>query len=57
MRTLRTGLAIVLLLLAAFCIFGFMASFEPGVDPIWKIVYATVGVGSVMVAIWLFGKK
>jgi len=57
MRMLRIGLAIVLLLLAAFCVFGFMASFEPGADPIWKIAFSIVGVGSVIGAIWLFVKK
>jgi len=54
---LRIGLAVALLLLAGFCVFGFMASFEPGVDLVWKIAYPTVGVVSVIAAIWLFLKK
>jgi len=57
MRMLRIGLAVALLLLAGFCVFGFMASFEPGVDLVWKIAYPTVGVVSVIAAIWLFLKK
>jgi hypothetical protein len=27
---------------AAFCAFGFLASFEPGVSPAWKVGYAVV---------------
>lgn len=57
MRMLRIGLAIALLLLAAFCVFGFMASSEPGVDLVWQIAYPVVGVFSAVAAIWLFVKK
>lgn len=32
----------VCLLLAAFFLFGFLASFEPGVSTAWKVGYATV---------------
>ncbi len=30
------------LAVAAFCVFGFLASFEPGVGPAWKAGYAVV---------------
>ena len=33
------------LIVAAFCGFGFLSSFEPGVSIAWKIGYAVLGLG------------
>jgi hypothetical protein len=37
-------LRVICLLFAAFCSFGFLASFEPGVSAGWKFGYAAVSV-------------
>jgi hypothetical protein len=39
---LRLLATLASLAIAAFCVFGFLASFEPGVGPVWKIGYAVV---------------
>jgi hypothetical protein len=39
---LRLLATLASLAIAAFCVFGFLASFEPGVGPAWKIGYAVV---------------
>jgi hypothetical protein len=52
---LRVILTVVLLMLAAACGFGFLASTEPGTAPMWKVAYGVGGalfVG-VTVLIWL----
>lgn len=40
---------------AAFCVFGFLASFEPGVSAAWKVGYAVVFVVALLgaAAAWL----
>ena len=52
----RAVVALVLLAVAAFCVFGFLATFEP-IDPeaqlIWRAVYGGVGLGCVAGAVWL----
>lgn len=52
---LRVILTVVLLMLAAACGFGFLASTEPGTAPIWKVAYGAGGALFVGVAvlIWL----
>ena len=52
--SMRILLAIALLLIAAFCLFGFMASFEPGPNHVYfRVGYAVVGVlcGGLAVAV------
>lgn len=46
---LRIALVVVCLLLAGFCLFGFMATFEPGVRHamIFRIGYGVVGLGCI----------
>ena len=47
--------ALVLLAIAAFCVFGFMATFEPPADankPL-RVIYGLVGVGCLAGAAWL----
>ena len=39
---LRLLATLASLAIAAFCVFGFLASFEPGVSPAWKVGYAVV---------------
>jgi hypothetical protein len=36
--------SIAFISIAAFCGFGFMASFEPGNSPLWKAGYGLLGV-------------
>lgn len=38
---------IVLFGISAFCVFGFLESFEPGNGVLWRIGYGTFGCGSV----------
>jgi hypothetical protein len=41
----RIATAFILALLAAFCDFGFLASYEPPGSPGMRIVYAALGIG------------
>ena len=43
---------VLLLLLVGFCVFGFLASFEPGTEA-FKAVYGIVGSGCLLAAGWL----
>ncbi|MBD3673031.1 MAG: hypothetical protein HUJ26_05850 [Planctomycetaceae bacterium] len=43
---LRILISVVCLAVAACCVYGFMASFEPGIGAVWKIGYAAVGISS-----------
>jgi hypothetical protein len=36
------------LAIAAFCVFGVLASFEPGVGSAWKVAYGIVFVGALL---------
>lgn len=47
-----TGLALVAV--ALFCVFGFLASFEPGNGLPWKVGYGVCGAGSLFLALRLF---
>ena len=53
---LRILAALAFLALAAFCLFGFMASFEPSDAPRWpwKIGYALAGIGAITASLRLF---
>jgi hypothetical protein len=46
--------SLLLISLAAFCGFGFLASFEPGNDPFWKLAYGLLGSACLicLIAIW-----
>lgn len=46
--------ALALLAVALFCVFGFLASFEPGNGLQWKIGYAALGCGCLTGAVVLF---
>ncbi len=51
----RSLVSVACLTVAAFCVFGFMASFEPGVAVGWKIGYASLFVAFVAASVvpWL----
>lgn len=55
----RIVVGILLLLVAGFCVFGFLASFEDGIDPwhLTKAVYGVVGIGCLVAAGWLFFRR
>ncbi|MFK7819137.1 MAG: hypothetical protein AB8G99_10490 [Planctomycetaceae bacterium] len=44
--------SIVLLAVAGFCGFGFLASFEPPGSLIWKLGYAVSGLSALIGAVW-----
>lgn len=51
---LKAFWAVLLLLVASFCIFGFLASFEPGDRHLaWRFGYAVVGLGALAVGLGL----
>lgn len=50
-RVLLAILSLFGVLFAAFCVFGFLASHEPGVSPVWKIGYAAGFVMSMAVSV------
>ncbi|MCA9284959.1 MAG: hypothetical protein KDA22_07090 [Phycisphaerales bacterium] len=47
-------LAILLLLVALFCAYGFLAAHEPGISPAWRWGYAGAGGLCVALALTLF---
>ena len=51
----RIILAILLFFLTAYCIFGYLATFEPATRNIvaWRSVYITFGAGSFLLGVWL----
>jgi hypothetical protein len=53
-RVLRLVAAVVLLALAVFCAYGFVASFEPGDFQVFRIGYPLVGL-LCLAAVWLIG--
>ena len=55
----RIVVGVLLLLVAGFCVFGFLASFEPGADPshLFKAAYGVVGIGCLAAAGWLFFRR
>jgi len=55
----RIVVGVLLLLVAGFCVFGFLASFEPGADPwhLTKAIYGVVGIGCLAVAGRLFFRR
>jgi hypothetical protein len=52
----RLGIATAIIPVLGFCVFGFMATFEP-LDPTtqltWRIVYGTVAIACIALVIWL----
>ena len=54
-QILRLLYAVLLLGVALFAVFGFLATFEPSEQSVlpWRIGYAAVGIGAVIVVIWL----
>lgn len=53
----RALFAVPYILLALFCGFGFLASFEPGPHLVFKIAYSALGLASAAVAGWLIGRN
>lgn len=55
----RIVAGVLLVLIAGFCVFGFLASFEPGADPwhVFKAAYGVVGIGCLFAAGWLFFRR
>ncbi|MCH2134165.1 MAG: hypothetical protein MK116_10485 [Phycisphaerales bacterium] len=43
-RPASVALAIIFFLLAVFCLYGLLASFEPGTSLWWKVGYGLAGV-------------
>jgi serine/threonine protein kinase len=56
-RWLKIFIAALAFLVAAFCVFGFIASFEPGDNGIFKILYSAIGVACILSGVWLLRKK
>ncbi|HLN26983.1 MAG TPA: hypothetical protein VK395_04520 [Gemmataceae bacterium] len=59
-HVLKVLVAIVLILVAGFCIYGFRAGFEPSADPsyLMRILYALVGAASLFAGGYLMlGRK
>jgi hypothetical protein len=54
---MKRSSASLLLLIAAFCVYGFLASFEPGPNLAFRIGYPVVGVLCLGSAVWLLGRK
>lgn len=54
-QVIRIIYALLLVCVAVFSAFGFMATFEPSDFDvvIWRIGYAAVGVGAIVAAVWL----
>ena len=49
--------AVFLLAVAAFCVFGFLATFEPPVTGAVRVIYVVLGIVSLVGAGWLVSKK
>lgn len=52
MIVLRLIAVMTLLLVAAFCAFGILATFEPPGSQMWRIGYAAAGVACLVAAAW-----
>jgi len=51
---MRWIIAILCLPIAGFCVFGFLATFEPGSPLIFRIIYLTIGLLCLAGMIWPF---
>lgn len=52
----RVVTAALLAAVALFCVFGFLATFEPlsrSVQITWRIVYSLTGLSCLVIAVWL----
>lgn len=58
-KLIRITIAVVLVGVAAFCIFGLLASYEPGIGPavLFRVLYSIVGLASLGMAGWLVWPK
>jgi hypothetical protein len=57
MRLFRILFAVALLLVTAFCVYGFLASFEPPSFLIIRIGYAVLGMGCLIAAFWFLRQR
>ena len=56
-RVFSAIIAVVLILLAGFCVFGFLASFEPGPNLVFRIGYPVLGIAAASAGFWLLLRK
>jgi len=56
LRWVRIVLAAIAFLLAAFCVYGFIASLEPG-EEIFRIIYPVIAAVCIVSGIWLLRKR
>jgi hypothetical protein len=64
-KTLTESLGLVVRLISgvmlfgisAFCVFGFLASFEPGVGMMWKVGYGLLGCFCLTGVVWLLVRR
>jgi hypothetical protein len=54
LNIIRAG---ILFVFALFCVYGFLASFEGGVNPAWKVGYAATGIAAAAGGFWLLFRK
>jgi len=47
-RFAKLLLAVVLLAVAGFCVFGFLATYEPPGLVVWRVIYAALGLVSLL---------
>jgi len=58
-KVVRIAGAVVLVGIAAFCVFGFLSAAEAGADAVWsvRILYGAIGLASLGGAAWLAWPK
>lgn len=58
-QLVRIAVGIFLLLVAGFCLFGLLASFEPGVDSAYlsRTCYGIAGIVCILTAGWLVFRR
>ena len=54
---IRLMIALGLVALTLFCIFGFFATFEPPGFIVWKGIYGTVVLACLVGVVWVFAYK
>jgi hypothetical protein len=52
----RIIITLALLGVTAFCVFGLLASFEPGVSLAWRVGYATAIVACLVGLVWTWAR-
>ena len=58
MRVLiRVAVAFLLLGVTAFCIFGFLATYEPPGFPVWRLIYGAAGLMALTGVGWVLTRR